>query len=186
MTEPTQPQTTTDPAFYGVVGNVASDWALLEYLVNKCIWRAALVDDQLGACITAQIFSFQSRLEALSLLLRARQASVETLGEINKFISDARHVTDLRNRAVHDCMGIEGDEHKQLQITAKGKLVFDMRTVILPQIEKDRDEIDRYIDRFINFSNRVIGELSSLPYMPTQLFLQITRIRGEILTSETQ
>ena len=54
-----------DPTFYALVGNIASDWSTLEYLVNDCIWASAKLDEQLGACITAQIFSLTSRLASL-------------------------------------------------------------------------------------------------------------------------
>jgi hypothetical protein len=50
-----------DPDFYTTVGQIASDWGTLEYVVSHCIWSAAQVDEQLGACITAQIPSLPAK-----------------------------------------------------------------------------------------------------------------------------
>jgi hypothetical protein len=177
MAETDQPLEGMDPNFYGVIGNIASDWALLEYLVNQCIWRAAFLDEQLGACITAQIFSFRSRLEALVLLLRAREVSPKLLGDVNKFVRDAQEITDARNRAVHDPIGTEDDKHIQLQITGRGKLVFDMREVTLKDLFTTRDKQTKYLERFVALSSRIASELSRLQYTPTSRFPQITRER---------
>ena len=184
MTETEQPLAEMDPNFYGLIGNIASDWALLEYLVNQCIWRAAFLDEQLGACITAQIFSLQSRLEALVLLLRAREVSPKLLHDVNSFIEDARGITDARNRAVHDPIGTENDKHVQLQITGRGKLVFDMREVTLNDLVTTRDKQAKFLERFVVLSVRIASELSALKYTPSSRFPQITRKRVGALSLE--
>jgi hypothetical protein len=84
MTDEGSLQEEFDPNLYGMIGNIASDWGLLEYMINNCIWKAAGVYDQLGACITAHIPSFQGRMEALLLLARERGASQKYINRINK------------------------------------------------------------------------------------------------------
>jgi hypothetical protein len=177
MAETDEPLESMDPSYYALVGNIASDWALLEYLVNQCIWRAALLDEQLGACITSKIFSFQSRLEALVLLLRAREVSPNLLRDVNIFLRDARQITDARNRAVHDPIGTEDGKHMQLQITGAGKLVFDLREVTLNDLLTTRDKQTKYLERFVALSSQITSELDALRYTPSpnSRFPRITR-----------
>jgi len=167
-----------DRKFFDLVGQIAHDWATLESLVNESIWEAADLDHQLGACITAQIFSLPSRLDALSLLLRARGASEELMSKVNRFIADSRRPTELRNRAVHDPLGVhkQSGEVRQLQITARGKLVFETRKVTVEQLEKDSAEINRFLDRFMELREELQVELETLPpYQRQLLFPLITR-----------
>ena len=165
------------PDLYMLVGNIASDWATLEYLVNDCIWTAAQVDQQLGACITAQIFSLPPKLDALVLLLRARGASQKTMRALNDFIQDLRGPTELRNRAIHDPLGVHAKDGKerQLQITARGKLVFELREITATQLAKDRDTIARFLERFMRLRGEIEAELETLPYTPQPLFPRISR-----------
>lgn len=171
---------TLDLQLYTLVGNIASDWATLEYMVNDCIWNAAKVDDQLGACITAKIFSLPPRLEALVLLLRARGASDKLTAKLNAFIQNSRRPTEARNRAVHDPLGVAHDDGRpqQLQITAQGKLVFQRRDVDPMELIKDRDMISQFLERFIALRNEIKAELATLTYTPQPLFPQISRNPG--------
>jgi hypothetical protein len=51
MADTDPPPDEFDPQFYHVIGNITSDWALLEYRINQCIWRLAQIEhDPLGAC----------------------------------------------------------------------------------------------------------------------------------------
>jgi hypothetical protein len=166
-----------DPEFFEIVGNIAHDWASLEYMANASIWQAAMVDQQLGACITAQIFSLPPRLEALVLLLRARGVSDKLMSDLNDFIASSRYPTEVRNRVVHDPLGVHKSdgEARQLQITGRGKLVFELRKFGLPQLREDAKTISAYLERFMALRDRIEAELPSLPYTSQQLFPSITR-----------
>ena len=108
MADTDPPPDEFDPQFYHVIGNITSDWALLEYRINQCIWRLAQIEhDPLGACITAQITTFQSRIEAMRLLAMERGISKRHIQKINKFSEDARPLLEARNRAAHDPIGTE-------------------------------------------------------------------------------
>jgi len=176
MTEE-KPTLTLDRQLFAIVGQIASDWATLEYMVNDCIWTAAQLDEQLGACITAQIFSLPPRLDALAMLLRARGASPKLVEKLNKFIQDSRLPTEARNRAVHDPIGVDEDtgNPQQLQITARGKLVFVRRDLDPYALIKDRDLISAFLERFMTLRSEIEAELSTLPYTPQQLFPRISR-----------
>lgn len=179
MTEdtPKSASPTLDLQLYTLVGNIASDWATLEYMVNECIWSAAMVDEQLGACITAQIFSLPPRLESLVLLLRARGASEKLASKLNDFIQNSRGPTEIRNRAVHDPLGVHSDDGttRQLQITARGKLVFQLRELDPYQLLKDRDTVGQFLERFMSLRDEIKSEISTLPYTRQPLFPQIFR-----------
>jgi hypothetical protein len=140
MTKSTPLPLDVSPEYYEKVGRIASDWATLEYVLNECIWSVAQIDEQLGACITAQITSLSNRLEALRLLLRARGASSKLISSLYKFSEKVRHPTELRNRAVHDPLGVHEDdgEARQLQITARGTLVFELRKIDLKAARRTR------------------------------------------------
>jgi hypothetical protein len=173
-----------DPTMYGIVGNICSDWAILEYEINKCIWRlAAIFHDQLGSCITAQIPGFNGRMEALILLARERGISNGYIKSLNKFLEDSRGLLEARNRAAHDPVAIENGKHVQLQITARGKSVFEIREITREKLTKDRDDIDRLLKRFSVISREILAQLPSLPYTPKIVFPQISRAHGQIPTN---
>lgn len=160
-----------DPTIYGLIGNIASIWALLEYKVNHLIWRLANIEhDQLGACITAQIASFPARLMAVTLLARERQISTKYLKALNKLEADHREPLEIRNRAAHDPVGVENHKHMQLQITARGKTVFDLREVTVEKLIADRDKVVAFLVRFENLMDEILVEVCTLPYKPTIIF----------------
>jgi hypothetical protein len=175
--------------YFALVGNIASDWATLEYMINKCIWDAAMLDEQLGACITAQISSPHARLEALHLLLRARGVSDALLASVSDYKVKIRKAAEKRHRAVHDPLGIDKDdgEPRQLQITAHGKLVFERRKVTTTSLQKDLDLIADWVNKILDLQERIVDELVALPpYEPRPLFPMITRGRHPTLPPHDQ
>jgi hypothetical protein len=162
---------------FTIIGNIATDWATLEYMVNDCIWFAAQIDEVLGACITAQIISLQARFEALVLLLGARGAERKLIAMANKLAEEARKLTELRNRAVHDPIAIHEQDKipRQLQITGRGKLVFEVREISEGQLYDDKDKIDAFVGKFMRFRDAMKASLRTLPYTPQQLLPGIRR-----------
>ena len=58
------------PPYFKMIGMVATDWALLEQMIDDVIWTLAKVDHKKGACITAQIMSTEWKLRALIALVK--------------------------------------------------------------------------------------------------------------------
>ena len=59
---PDHPRSTTR------VGQIASDWSLVEHLLDLIIWHLAKVDDVTGACMTGHIVGSFARLTAVRAL----------------------------------------------------------------------------------------------------------------------
>lgn len=165
------------PAFFALVGEITHEWATLEYLMNECIWRAAQLDDQLGACITSQIFSFNSRADTLTLLLKARNVSDRLIKEVNAFFSRSKKYADIRNRAAHDPVGayLKTGKMSQLQITGNKVLVFELRDVTMEKVTEDRDKMNAYVDCFFELRDKIKSELDASPYIHLSKFPSITR-----------
>ena len=53
-----------DDPTYTAIGRMACAWAILEFDVERAIWELAGTQQNLGACITAQIFSAGSLFKA--------------------------------------------------------------------------------------------------------------------------
>lgn len=170
-----------DPAFYAIVGEISHEWAALETLVNRCIWRAAQLDDQLGACATSQIFGLNAKLDTLVLLLRARGASERLIKDLRSFKDKARDPGEVRNRAVHDPVGVDrvGGGMQQLQISGKNGLVFELRGVTVDQMLIDRRRVNEIVDLFFEIDAAIISELETLPYTHQTIFPSIDRFHPE-------
>ena len=67
------------PAALRSIGAIATDWSALEFRISDLTWRLAAVYPALGACITAQIYTFNARVDALIALLRLRQADTKLI-----------------------------------------------------------------------------------------------------------
>ncbi len=175
MTKKKAPQLDTE--FFRYAGHIAHDWATLEYMISHTIWKAAGLDDVLGACITAQIYSLPPKIGALRLLLRSRGVSNGLLEKLNAFSERSREYSEIRNRAVHDPLGVHATDNsvRQIQITAQGKLVFETRKVTLEEFEKFSERISSFLSGFIDLKNEIEDELSKLPYTHQRKFPVITR-----------
>jgi hypothetical protein len=87
---------------YSAIGRVAASWAALEAMVSSAIWQIGGIQDDIGACVTSQIFTFDGKIKALISILEARGELDKTISELNKFHEDARSVATFRNRTLHD------------------------------------------------------------------------------------
>jgi hypothetical protein len=50
---------------YSAIGRVAASWAALEAMVSSAIWQIGGIQDEIGACVTSQIFTFDGKIKAL-------------------------------------------------------------------------------------------------------------------------
>jgi hypothetical protein len=90
------------PEFADCIARIASGWSRLEYDLNTCIWALADTRPALGACITSQLGSLHSHLNALLSLAKLRQVPSSIIDDLNKFSQAVRDAQDKRNRAIHD------------------------------------------------------------------------------------
>jgi hypothetical protein len=115
----------------GAIGNVATEWALLEHYIDRTIWAVAGVSPEIGSCLTSQFSSPRPRLVALSALCARRGLYEEIISKINAFSEKVRKLGGQRNRCLHDSWGIGKPSKKtyRLEVTADRKPVLEFKEV---------------------------------------------------------
>jgi hypothetical protein len=147
MTEADRPKIPVE--FYEYVGRVASEWSVLELSINRTLWALAWTDAPAGACLTAQIFSADSRMKALTALLTIRGAEKRLIDRVNKLSDRMRQSLDLRNRIIHDPWSIQDAEKPiQLSITANRKLRFELVVRDIEQLRREFETISALVKEF--------------------------------------
>ena len=91
-----------DHEYFGMAGRVASEWSHLEHLLDRIIWAMSDFENEIIACITAQIPGVPGRCRAIQALGGLIGIENETLKRVKKLKGDAYEVGDLRARVVHD------------------------------------------------------------------------------------
>ncbi len=156
---------------YAAIGKVASNWAVLERLIDSAIWGLSGADDEEGACLTAQLTSIGRRLDVFNSLIRLRKGSAELMGQINTFARKANEAARRRNRIVHDPWVAERHTlvPHRFQITADPVPVFRYKAVptyeVLVVVEEIADLINEF-DRLVR--EGVIRELGPLHKTPLE------------------
>ncbi len=92
----------SDSPIYGLVGQVASDWAGLEHVLDIIIWNLAEVQPHLGACLTAQMMGHAPRCDAIIALATYRKFPPDLIDEVDNFKNSLFSVSNPRNRIIHD------------------------------------------------------------------------------------
>jgi hypothetical protein len=158
------------PAALRSIGAIASDWAAIEFMISHLTWRLAGVYPALGACITAQIYTFNGRVDALIALLRLRQADKKLIADVNRFKERSRGPQELRNRIVHDAW-TRGKRKNigrlmRLEVTARNKLSFDLLPTTQKQLKEDEQTIRQFVFSFGPLRARILDALPTLPGIP--------------------
>jgi hypothetical protein len=153
------------PEHYAAIGMVASNWAGLEILIDSAIWALSGMDDEEGACLTAQFGSIGRRLDAFNALIRLREGSAALIGKINAFTKAAHDTVKERNRIIHDPWVREkhtGAPHR-FQVTADPRPVMKYKLVPTDDVIAVADRIADLVDQFDDLIRKdVIGELGPL------------------------
>lgn len=163
-------------AIFEHMGRLASDWAVLEVLINDCIWRLAEVTPTAGACITAQIFNVTNRLHALIALMELRGFPDRPLiKQMRQFANDVREPAERRNRVIHDpvFMAPETGQVARLEITAQRKPVAEMKVVTEDALLSARRAVYNACQDFMVLRGKIIAQLPSLPPLPKTSALPI-------------
>jgi len=93
---------------YEAIGKIATAWAAFEFKISNVIWRLAGIDMETGACLTAQMFTVQSRNRALLALYRLRGGNEAFAKRLNQFFAiQVDPVSRERNRFVHDPLAVD-------------------------------------------------------------------------------
>jgi hypothetical protein len=156
---------------YAAIGKVASNWAVLERLIDSAIWGLSGADDEEGACLTAQLGSIGRRLDAFNSLIRLRKGSDELMSQINTFTRKANEAARRRNRIIHDPWVAERHTlvPHRFQITADPVPVFRYKVMPTDEVIAVVEEIADLINEFDRLVREVvIRELGSLRKTPPE------------------
>ena len=161
------------PEFATLIASGINRWSNLEYDLHATIWELADVRPALGACMTAQIFTTNAKLDTLLSLLKLRSADQKLIDRVNKFSSTVRPALEARNRMGHDLWlkdKLNPSGMGKLRITAAKKLDFKIETVTVEQLTADVEKIEQAQIDFHNIRVAILDAIPTLPEMsPTAL-----------------
>jgi hypothetical protein len=137
-------------AHYAAVGRLALNWSAFEAIVTSAIWQIGEMDDDIGACVTSQIPSFEGKMQALVSILDVRGGFKKVIENVNAFHKNVRPLGTFRNRLIHDPLYFDPDTGvaQRLQITSHKSLVLGHQAASTDDIESKAVEIADIISRF--------------------------------------
>jgi hypothetical protein len=142
-----------DSPVYPLIGQVASDWALLEHILDLVIWHLVRLDDPTGACVTAQIMGAAPRLFTIEALCKQRKLSKEVLDQVTALRESLYDVQERRNRILHDpwYYGEPSQKSEQYKSMARKEHLSGFYEVDTQFLEETLAKIDRRL--------QAVGEL---------------------------
>ncbi len=129
------------------IGSIITSWAAFEARLASAIWRIGEMRDEIGASLTSQIYTLDGKVKALQAILRVKGFEKEAK-KIGKLINDAKGLSDLRNRVVHDpIIYMEGAVHRLL--------IKADRYVELEYIKVEIDELEKAVDKIADIDDKM-------------------------------
>jgi hypothetical protein len=144
----------TNHPIHSLVGQVAAKWSEVEHVLDHAIWRLAKIDDNTGACLTAQILGSGNRITAILALCHHRKIDPTLIKKLRSLSGKILVSQNLRNRILHDAWYIEepNEEPRQFKSMAKGEFLFGFHPVdeaflnkVLAEMQKRLDEINKFL-----------------------------------------
>lgn len=150
------------------IGMLASAWAMLEFKINECIWILAKINPVAGGCITAQIYTLNSRIDCLLSLMKLRMIEQDLINKLNQFRTKVAATAEMRNRMIHDPIVYNQASKRagQIEITSKGKSVFRVKELTIEEIKKLHKEIVKRLDEFRLIYLGILSVRDALPDIP--------------------
>lgn len=168
MSEKPYPPPSQLTGYYTGVGRVAVAWSFFETHVNMTIWELADIEQQMGACITAQIIPIMPRFRAMVAIVELRGGTKKMIGKLNSMSSEADALSRRRNRFIHDPAVADANGNPlRLEITADRKLEFRLQPSALTEMRDLEHDITDLTNRFYDLKTEIIGALQ--PFAPTHL-----------------
>lgn len=147
------------------LGRAISTWAYFEYRLDETIWRLAGLEEEQGACLTAQFSTVSQRFDALFALARLEKISQKPLDKMNKVRDWANSCAQKRNRIAHDpwFYGYESHQHYRLHKTARATLDFKLKQVPIEELTALEKEFTDLTHRFNEVRSEMMDEFLRLP-----------------------
>jgi hypothetical protein len=159
------------PGYAECIANASNSWAWVELEVHVMIWKLSGLNPTVGACLTAQMFTFDAKLNCLLALLKLREAPIAFISKVNTFLQKSRGALDARNRFVHDVWVNDMQEPTamgRVKIAARQKLNFATESFSLDALKPELDMIDRSRTTATALRKELEGFLPSLPKIPAE------------------
>jgi hypothetical protein len=153
-----------DDEHYTIIGRVASNWALLETMIDGAIANLANCGEQEMTCVTAQLIGPARRMDALIALFRYQGGSTELRKELKAFQGQIQQLGEDRNRVVHDPLFVKnatGEMHKTTA-TAKGELKYSFDPVSKEKMATVATAIREATYTFIDLRGKIDAEMNAL------------------------
>jgi hypothetical protein len=159
------------PDYANCIVQAANHWAWVEFEVHWMLWSLMEVHPTVGACLTAQIYTFPAKLDALLALMKLRSVPDKTIKKVNKFAERSRAALEARNRFVHD-IWLTDNWNKtamgRISMSARRVLDFKTQTVGIETLEKDLVIISRVQTEISDIRKELIALLPTLPKIPRE------------------
>lgn len=91
-----------DHPMLSVVGQIASQWAHIEHVLDTIIWSLAGAEPKTCACITAQLAGPYARFRAIISLANVLGLDAKLVTRITDLSYKIQGKSEKRNRVVHD------------------------------------------------------------------------------------
>jgi hypothetical protein len=102
--------------FYAFIDRISSEWVHLERALDTIIWELALIERELGPCITGQLNGYWPRINAIMSLATAKAIDKALVREFELFGKSISKLAKKRDRLVHETWYC-GDEGTTIQLT---------------------------------------------------------------------
>jgi len=137
--------------FYALIGQISSDWARIEAILDIIIWNLAEVEPHRGACITAQLMGIRPRCLTVLALGTYHGLHKDVLKSVKTFMHESIQPSDDRNRAVHDAWYLEvlTKEVAQFRSMPKDELVYGF-------VQKSEDELKTTLNSIATCQARLL------------------------------
>jgi len=163
---------------YSFVGQVASEWAHLEHILDLIIWDLAGVVHAEGACITAQLMGVRPRyltlIAQLTLRSKTQPQFSRFITKVNALMGSSYDPGDRRNRIVHDPWYVTfedgpglltkplSEQPAQFKSMPSKNLTFGIEEVDLEEIKKTLADIKSLAANAENLKNEISVEIKAL------------------------
>jgi hypothetical protein len=152
------------------VGAIASLWSQIELNLDIIIWTLLKTEQQLAACVTAQIGSASAKLRSIKALL----ALIDITGKhdaikksLNKFGNDIEAIQIKRNRAVHDTWQVSLTTKRVFQMRAAikdNKLLFAQMKITVRELDKTLAQIRALLKRVYVLEQQIVAAFAPSPH----------------------
>ena len=147
------------------LGRVAVAWASFEHDIAAAIWGLVGVDMEAGACLTAQILGAGRLLDSYVALAKLRDAPKSTISKLHGFQQKTYALSERRNRLIHDSWAFDPPGGSRFEISAKGKLNFELKPDPTSAIDASAADIERHAQIFVTMAREIQNTIKIVPQL---------------------